>query len=89
MEKNTKNEAMLYCKLTGRTIKDEEIHIQRHIHGKKFLKALDHCRFTVGQHDLVYYLDIRERMPKIGDRISTVATMGVQNESDERVLRRA
>jgi len=42
LEKNTKNEAMLYCKLTGRTIKDEEIHIQRHIHGKKFLKALDH-----------------------------------------------
>ena len=44
LETHTKHENMLYCKLTGRSVRNEEIHIQRHIKGKKFKKALDHCK---------------------------------------------
>ena len=44
LETHIKHENMLYCKLTGRSVRNEEIHIQRHIEGKKFKKALDHCK---------------------------------------------
>jgi len=37
-----KRKDMLYCKLTGRSIKNETIHVQRHISGKKFNKSLEH-----------------------------------------------
>merc|ERR1712212_1211905 len=42
LETHTKHEGMLYCKLTGRSVSNEEIHIQRHLNGKKFKKALEH-----------------------------------------------
>jgi len=37
-----KRKEMLYCKLTGRSIKNETIHVQRHISGKKFNKSMEH-----------------------------------------------
>ena len=41
---NKKNAKMLYCNLTGRSIQNEVVHIQRHIFGQKFTKALAHCK---------------------------------------------
>lgn len=41
---NKKDAKLLYCNLTGRSIKNETIHIQRHLYGKKFQKALDHWK---------------------------------------------
>merc|ERR1712227_105686 len=52
LETHTKHENMLYCKLTGRSVRNEEIHIQRHIEGKKFKKALDHWNECQKNEDL-------------------------------------
>ncbi|CBY23840.1 unnamed protein product [Oikopleura dioica] len=41
---NKKNAKMLYCNLTGRSIQNEVVHIQRHIFGQKFTKALAHYK---------------------------------------------
>ncbi|CAG5091555.1 Oidioi.mRNA.OKI2018_I69.PAR.g13129.t1.cds [Oikopleura dioica] len=41
---NKKNSKMLYCNLTGRSIQNEVVHIQRHIFGQKFTKALAHFK---------------------------------------------
>jgi len=44
---NKKNAKMLYCNLTGRSIQNEVVHIQRHIFGQKFTKALAHCKWAL------------------------------------------
>jgi hypothetical protein len=44
LQEHKKKNDMLYCKLTGRSIKKETIHLQRHLRGKKFKKALQHCK---------------------------------------------
>ena len=44
---HTKKQNMLYCKLTGRSIRNETIHIQRHLKGKKFKRSLEYCKYLV------------------------------------------
>jgi len=44
---HTKKQNMLYCKLTGRSIRNETIHIQRHLKGKKFKRSLEYCKSIV------------------------------------------
>ena len=44
---HTKKQNMLYCKLTGRSIRNETIHIQRHLKGKKFKRSLEYCKYSI------------------------------------------
>merc|ERR1711990_842756 len=44
LQEHKKKSNMLYCKLTGRSIKNETIHLQRHLRGRKFKKALEHWK---------------------------------------------
>ena len=49
MVDHTKKQNMLYCKLTGRSIRNETIHIQRHLKGKKFKRSLEYCKYSLCQ----------------------------------------